>query len=127
MIHKAIISIGSNLEYGEDVLRKACNILSLWVKEFRGTRYFHNPAIGMEEGAPDFTNRLLAITTTLSSEDLKIMLKHLEKLAGDSREKRAKGTVTLDCDLDVYDGKVLKPRNVERDYFHILFAELADE
>ena len=93
----------------------------------KGTSYLHNPAIGMAEGTPDFTNRLLSITTTLSQCELNALLKHLELMAGDTKEKRRNGIITLDCDLDIYDGEVLKPRNVEREYFHILFAELARE
>lgn len=127
ILHKAIISIGSNLKDGETILRNTCDILSLWVRRYEGTRYLHNPAIGMGDDAPEFTNRLLVITTTLSVAELKNMLKHLEIIAGDTRAKRMHGIVTLDCDLDIYDGEVMKPRNVEREYFHILFAELGED
>ena len=63
-----------------------------------------------------FSNQVARLTTPLSAEEVRTILKSIEKENGRLPEDKAKGIVKLDIDLLMYDDTVLKPKDMEKCY-----------
>mgnify|MGYP001513963636 FL=1 len=55
-------------------------------------------------------------STTLSPDSVRDLFKELERRSGRIPEDKAQGVVKLDIDLLVFDNKILKPEDMEREY-----------
>ena len=65
-----------------------------------------------------FSNQVARLTTPLSAEEVRTILKSIEKENGRLPEDKAKGIVKLDIDLLMYDDTVLKPKDMEKSYIY---------
>ena len=63
-----------------------------------------------------FSNQLAKFSTTLSPDSVRDLFKELERRSGRIPEDKAQGVVKLDIDLLVFDNKILKPEDMEREY-----------
>lgn len=63
-------------------------------------------------------------STALSADSLHRLFKELERRSGRLPEDKPAGIVKLDIDLLVYDGEVLKPEDMEREYVRLCLKEL---
>ena len=63
-----------------------------------------------------FSNQLAKFSTTLSPDSVHDLFKELERRCGRIPEDKAQGVVKLDIDLLVFDNKILKPEDMEREY-----------
>ena len=72
-------------------------------------------AVGSGFHSP-FSNQLAKFSTTLSPDSVRDLFKELERRSGRIPEDKAQGVVKLDIDLLVFDNKILKPEDMEREY-----------
>ena len=72
-------------------------------------------AIGGKWLSP-FGNQLAKLTTPLDAEEIRYLLKQMEKNHGRLPEDKEHGIVKLDIDLLMYDEEILKPEDMKRDF-----------
>jgi 2-amino-4-hydroxy-6-hydroxymethyldihydropteridine diphosphokinase len=72
-------------------------------------------AIGSRFLSP-FSNQVASFETTLSSEEVRAILKQIEHDLGRLPEEKSQGVIRIDIDLLMYDDCVLKPQDMERDF-----------
>ena len=71
-----------------------------------------------------FSNQLALLETSLSAEDIRNILKQIEKENGRLPEDKQQGIVKLDIDLLKYDDSILKPKDMEKDFVQSGLKEL---
>ena len=72
-------------------------------------------AIGEKFLSP-FSNQVAKVETSLTIEEVRNLLKKIEKDNGRLPEDKELGIVKLDIDLLKYDDLILKPNDMEKDY-----------
>ena len=72
-------------------------------------------AIGNRFLSP-FSNQVASFETTLSAEEVRTILKQIERNHDRLPEDKAHGVVKMDIDLLMYDDCMLKPQDLERDF-----------
>lgn len=72
-------------------------------------------AIGDKFLSP-FSNQIARMESSLSIEEIRTLLKQIEKENGRIPEDKAQGIVKLDIDLLMVDDRVLKPQDIEKDF-----------
>lgn len=114
-ICKAVISLGSNTENSHaNVLAAIARLSGILASSEASEAYFTAPLSG---NGSDYCNAVLTGYTSLSEPDLNALLKKMEEEAGRDENARARGDVPLDLDLVIMDGKVLRAKDAEREYF----------
>jgi 2-amino-4-hydroxy-6-hydroxymethyldihydropteridine diphosphokinase len=106
--------MGSNI-HGTARLEAARRALSAMFPDIRYGRLLLTEAVGTGYLSP-FSNQMAAFSTSLSADEVHACFKQLEHEAGRRPEDKARGIVPLDVDLLVYDGTVLKPEDLQRNY-----------
>lgn len=125
--HSLILSLGSNSADGAEKLSKAEQILRSWIRLDVCSRILKNPAIGMGNEAEDFHNMLIKTKTTLSLNEMQALAKTLEHIMGNSQEMREKGIVNMDMDIISWDDILVKPKDVEREYYKELAPSISPQ
>lgn len=125
--HSLILSLGSNSADGAEKLSKAEQILRSWIRLDVCSRILKNPAIGMGNEAEDFHNMLIKTKTTLSLNEMQALAKTLEHIMGNSQEMREKGIVNMDMDIIIWDDILVKPKDVEREYYKELAPSISPQ
>lgn len=121
--HHAILGLGSNIADGDKILDKAIAKMmtdGVAIPSERSDTYKTPPLSG--EGEYYF-NGVAAVTTVLDLYRLKQYFKGLEKAFGRDKLKSPE-KVPLDIDIVIYDDKVTRPKDYEREYFLIGFRQL---
>lgn len=106
--------MGSNLERHAR-MASARQALSQAFPDIRFGPELETEAIGSRFLSP-FSNQLGRFSTPLTAEDVRRILKGIEKAHGRTPQDKALGIVRLDIDLLVYDGTVLKPGDMARGF-----------
>lgn len=112
--HSCLLCLGSNkdrelrMEAARKALRKHFAYILFGAE-------METEAIGSGFLSP-FSNQVARLTTPLSAEEVRTILKSIEKENGRLPEDKAKGIVKLDIDLLMYDDTVLKPKDMEKCY-----------
>lgn len=122
--HTCLVCLGSNLE-ARFHLENAHTAF---------VRLFHEVRMGaivktVAEGdiiQPDYLNQAARFTTELGSEEVKTVLKSIEKENGRKPEDKQNGSVPLDIDLLIYDDKQLKPSDLSKTYVQLALQQLTD-
>lgn len=112
--HSCLLCLGSNHDRHLHIAdaRKALAL------HFPGIRFGHEmetEAIGSGFLSP-FCNQVAQMHTSLSAEEVRTVLKQIEKEHGRLPEDKSKGIVKLDIDLLTYDNQILKPQDLEKDF-----------
>ena len=103
--HHCLLCMGSNTNrYAQ--LSVAREALRTTFPDIHFGSGFHSP----------FSNQLAKFSTTLSPDSVRDLFKELERRSGRIPEDKAQGVVKLDIDLLVFDNKILKPEDMEREY-----------
>lgn len=123
--HAVILSLGSNVKEGDSLLHEAKTIAETWFADVTCTSILENPAIDFIISPTMYHNMLMKVNTSLSKEEVKSLTKRMESLLGDTKNLRDMGVVTMDVDMIYYDNILLKPKDIERDYYLKLNRELA--
>ncbi len=112
--HLCLICLGSNKEYTHR-LSNARKALCIHFPDIRFGKEMKTEAIGSHFLSP-FGNQLGKFTTTLLPEEIRPLLKQIEKDNGRMADDKQKGIVKLDIDLLMYDDFILKPDDMKRDF-----------
>ena len=112
--HHCLICLGSNKEYTQRLFN-ARKALCAHFPDIRFGKEMKTEAIGSHFLSP-FGNQLGKFTTTLLPEEIRPLLKQIEKDNGRMADDKEKGIVKLDIDLLMYDDQILKPDDMKRDF-----------
>ncbi len=110
-LHTCHISLGSNVSAA--YIRLAREHLTRLFPDIVFGQEIPTPPVGLSNPAY-FMNQTAHFTTILTPEELRPVLKHLEKRAGRTPEEIRREIVRLDVDLVKYDQKVLKEAEWQR-------------
>ena len=113
-LHTCLLCLGSNLD-GATRLSAARSALRSHFPDIRFSEELVTEAIGSHFLSP-FHNQVARLTTPLSAEEVRAILKGIEQAQGRLPEDKAQGIVKLDIDLLVVDEVVLKAKDMERDF-----------
>ena len=121
-MHTCLLCLGSNLD-ASTRLSAARSALLPHFPHIRFSEEMVTEAIGSGFLSP-FHNQVASLETSLSAEQVRVILKNIEQGQGRLPEDKTQGIVKLDIDLLVYDDGVLKPKDLEREFVKIGLEEL---
>lgn len=105
----AYVALGANLGDGVAQLQQALRSLATWpqLRLVRQSSFYRSPP--MDADGPDYTNAVVAISTTLTAPALLAVLQSIEQQQGRTRDHR-NAPRTLDLDVLLYgDGQIDSP------------------
>ena len=112
--HFCLLCLGSNSNrhFHMEAARKALTEL---FPNIRFSTEMTTEAIGDKFLSP-FSNQVAKIETPLTREEIRSLLKKIEKENGRLPEDKKQGIVKLDIDLLTFDDLILKPNDLEKDF-----------
>lgn len=115
--HSCLLCLGSNIDrhVHMEAARKA---LVLNFPNIRFGREMTTEAIGSKFLSP-FSNQIAQLNTSLSAEEVRTILKQIEKENGRLPEDKGKGIVKLDIDLLMVDDTILKPEDLKKEFVQL--------
>lgn len=120
--HSCLLCLGSNLDR-HTRMEAARNALVSYFHPIRFSSEMDTEAIGNGYLSP-FSNQLALFETSLSAEEVRSILKQIEKENGRLPEDKQQGIVKLDIDLLKYDDTVLKPKDMGNNFVQAGLKEL---
>lgn len=121
-MHHCLICLGSNYGYTTR-MKAACASLRQWFPDIRFAPERITQAIGNRFLSP-FANQVAEFSSPLPAEEIRRLLKQIEKDNGRAPEDKAHGIVKMDIDLLMYDDQILKPEDMKRDFVLKGYASL---
>lgn len=112
--HSCLLCLGSNHDWHLHIA-EAHKALALHFPGIRFGNEMETEAIGSGFLSP-FCNQVAQLHTSLSAEEVRTVLKQIERENGRLPEDKSKGIVKLDIDLLTYDDQILKPQDLEKDF-----------
>lgn len=125
-MNHCLLSLGSN-DAPEASLEQARKLLEQRFQSLHWGAAKKTEPIGMPLGTPWFINQVGSLYTSLSSNDVRSVLKETEKLIGQTPEAKEKGCIRIDIDLLCFNGKVLKEKEYNYPCIRTLINELLEE
>lgn len=122
MSHSIIVALGTNVDAG--VLGRARDMLAGMFADVQFTRVIPTEPIGDKFAGKTFYNFIAKASCDGTVDDILHMLKELEGICGDSRDRRCQGEVVLDADLLAYDGTKYHESDWERAYIKTLLETI---
>lgn len=113
MENHVLISLGSNLDQGKEILQQTCGQIRQMHGKIVFSSVYRTPAYG-NPSAPSYHNCIGYLRTPLSSPELQAFFKTLENQAG--RIRTAGSPVALDIDILQWNERILKPSDFHRNY-----------
>ena len=114
MMHTCLLCLGSNIEASTRLSAARSTLLSHF-PHIRFSEEMVTEAIGSGFLSP-FHNQVASLETSLSAEQVRVILKNIEQGQGRLPEDKTQGIVKLDIDLLMYDDIVLKPKDMEKKF-----------
>ncbi|MGE4333724.1 MAG: 2-amino-4-hydroxy-6-hydroxymethyldihydropteridine diphosphokinase, partial [Macellibacteroides sp.] len=93
----------------------------------RFSESYYTEPVGSSYSIGNYLNQVAIAYTDCSSDELKPLLKEIEKAAGRSTQLKAEGKIPLDVDLVKWNDWVLKPADLEQDYVLKGLSDLQEE
>ncbi len=116
MLHRIILSIGSNHHAHEQVSR-ARTLISRRFPLLSYSPAMQSEAIDMPFGTPHFVDQIAIGYTIMNQAEVLQCIKEIELLLGRPvREKRISGQIEVDIDLLCWDCHCVKPNDLKRSY-----------
>ena len=112
--HTCLLCLGSNINR-ETNMEDAREALTSAFPNIRLGFEMETKAIGSDFLSP-FSNQVASFETSLSAEEIRTILKQIERDHGRLPEDKSHGIVKIDIDLLMYDDCVLKPQDLEKDF-----------
>lgn len=110
-----LLSIGSNVEDREARVRDALAWLSGIISDFRHSCvYITAPYSGVGD---NYANCVAEGYTELSMDEISALTKEREIVSGRTKDSKISGKVPLDIDIVSYNDTILRPKELERQYF----------
>ena len=120
-LHSCLLCLGSNY-YRTANMAYARRGLEKHFPNIRFGEEMETEAIGSRFLSP-FSNQLAFFETPLSAEEVRTILKSIERENGRLPEDKMYGVVRIDIDLLKYDDCVLKPEDMEREFVRMGLEE----
>jgi 2-amino-4-hydroxy-6-hydroxymethyldihydropteridine diphosphokinase len=117
-----IIGIGSNID-AEKNIHEMLQILAEKVDIVKVSSFIKTKPIGIENQS-EFTNGAVKIKTSLSREDLTVLLKAIEDQMGRDRTAPKFGPRNIDLDIVVWNGEIVDDDYYTRDFLQKSVNEL---
>jgi 2-amino-4-hydroxy-6-hydroxymethyldihydropteridine diphosphokinase len=117
-----IIGIGSNID-AEKNIHEMLQILAEKVDILKVSSFIKTKPIGIENQS-EFTNGAVKIKTSLSREDLNVLLKGIEDKMGRDRTAPKFGPRNIDLDIVVWNGEIVDDDYYTRDFLQKSVNEL---
>ena len=112
--HSCLLCLGSN--YNRHLhMEEARKALMELFPTIHFSEEMTTEAIGDKLLSP-FSNQVAKLETSLTIEEIRSLLKKIEKDNGRLPEDKEQGIVKLDIDLLTFDDLTLKPNDMEKDY-----------
>ena len=122
MKHSYIVAIGSN--YNAEInIGLALEMLVNEFGVFEITHLIDTDPIGMPNNLC-FKNGLVHLHSLLALEEVKLLLKEMEKKIGRTAEDKSKGIVFIDMDVIMQDNTIIDQEDYGRDYMQELLSVL---
>ena len=123
--HTAILGIGSNKKYAaeEAVGQIIVRLRELYSVDKESEIYTTRPFGKSFSNLNDYKNAVIELTTLSNLSEFEAELKELEKDFGRDRGLKS-DEVAADIDIVIWDGKILRPREVDRDYLSIGYNQI---
>lgn len=80
------------------------------------SNFYETQPYGSNSGTLPYINAVVIVETTLDRSEIETRLKEIEKDSGRDRSD-PRHLITIDIDLVMYDGVVIRPHEINRDYF----------
>ena len=116
----AVLSIGSNCGDRYDNVRNGLEWLSHILFNSKASSIYATP--DCHGGQREYLNAVIKGQTSLSQKDLENECKEFEMRHGRTPESRASGDVSIDIDVVIFDGKIIRPKDVGRKFFTIGYS-----
>ena len=120
MVSEVVLSVGSNC--GSDNVRAACEWLEKMLDGPELSGLYQTPAVN--GGTRDYVNAVVSGTTDMTLDSLNARLKEYELSCGRDENSRRSGIVTVDIDIVVFAGKVIREWDFRQTFFRIGYSEL---
>lgn len=111
----ALISLGANTPGKHATLTDTIERIKELAQVTALTPVYETPAEGSIAAAP-YANALLQISTNIDYHTLHDTFKEWEQVAGRTRESKLQGIIPLDIDIIMWDGNILKERDMQMAY-----------
>ena len=121
-LHSCLLCLGSNF-YRTAHLAYARRDLKVFFPDIRFAPEMETEAIGSRFLSP-FSNQVAKMETSLTAEEIRAILKQIERDNGRLPEDKAQGVVKLDIDLLKFGDEVLKPADLALPYVQAGLKEL---
>lgn len=118
-----IIGMGSNCQ-AEKQLSECRKALRNIFPDIRFSTPCTTLPIGFKSNPAPFINQLAVVTTTETYEQVRCLLKELERKAGRQKEDKEKEIVRLDLDVLRFNKTDLKAEELQRPYYQAALQEL---
>lgn len=121
-MNKILIAIGSN----HDAERHLEEVRIL-LKDSFGDDIVFSPTLqtaDVKKEGPDFINALAVITTNMSYQEVKALLKKLEEKCGNTKEARKRHEVAMDLDILAFNNRRYHLNDWNRSYIQELIKHL---
>lgn len=116
------IELGSN-ESSDRKIQDARLVLRECFPDIAFSRMLTTEPLDFESSRP-FLNQTGRFTTRKTEEEVRRILKSIERQLGREPEDKTKGRVRIDIDLLMYNGTALKAKDLQREYVRAGLAEL---
>lgn len=113
-MNEAIVGIGSNIDPEENILRML-DILAEKTEVVSVSSWIKTTPLGLTS-QPDFINAAVKIRTSLTIDQLNILLKGIEDRLGRDRSAPKFGPRTMDLDIVAWNGNIVDPDYYTRDF-----------
>lgn len=124
-LHRAIVSLGSNLPCSADIIRDAARRLRTVGRQIRWSGVYFGPD---DTGrGPQYANAVMELELPVDRQALHEFTRGLEAAAGRTPESKSIGIMPLDIDLVVWDGQIVDAYDFSRDYFKQGYSLISDD
>jgi 2-amino-4-hydroxy-6-hydroxymethyldihydropteridine diphosphokinase len=120
--HRAIISIGSNIDPEKNVERALQRLEQVVQVRRKSSFTYTKPLLFKDQ--PEFLNGVALVDTSWNKEELNQQLKLIEKKIGRIRTPNKNGPRTIDLDIIIFDDEVVDNDYYEREFLQKFVDEV---
>lgn len=121
-MNRVVISLGSNVEDRMSRVAAAMTWIQSILRSTACSGIYETD--DFHPTGRKYCNAVMAGDTALSQSEIDTAVRLYELNAGRDESARLRGDVPIDIDLVIWNGTVLRPRDMEREYFLRGFREL---
>ena len=122
MMHRVYIGMGSNTPDATKQMSDAIDWLMTQLDEVASSDVYSTPPLS-GIGA-DYLNAVATGLTSMSCDQLNLLLKDYEGQAGRTPQSKLSGQVPIDLDIVVWDGTVVREKDFSYDFFQRGYQQL---